>query len=249
MLSSPLKRLVTSTVGQVARCLHTTGVAHSGAGPHNALLSHLEEDENRADMPWEFTEDNKVRCEGIIAQYPEGHQQAAAIPLLDLAQRQHGGWLPLAAMNHVAAVLDMAPMRIYEVATFYTMFNRNPVGKYHVQICTTTPCMLRDSDMVVRACKENLGIGMGETTTDKMFTMCEVECLGACVNAPMMQINDAYYEDLSESDVHEILDDLRAGRTPKPGSRKDRFASEPITGLTSLTSPPTGPGYGVRDDL
>lgn len=250
MLGSHLKRLVRQTVLPAVRSFHTSQVARGGSGgPHNALLSHLEEQENRADMPWEFTEENKERCKGIIEQYPEGHQQAAAIPLLDLAQRQHGGWLPLAAMNHVAEVLDMAPMRIYEVATFYTMFNRNPVGKYHVQICTTTPCMLRDSDMVVRACKENLGIGMGETTSDKMFTMCEVECLGACVNAPMMQINDAYYEDLSESDVHEILNDLREGRTPKPGSRLDRFASEPITGLTSLTSPPTGPGFGVRDDL
>ncbi|KAL5270261.1 hypothetical protein ACHWQZ_G001113 [Mnemiopsis leidyi] len=250
MLTHGLSRLVRSTVGQAARCIRTSGVVQGGgAGPHNALLTHLEEQENRADMEWEFTEENKERCKGIIAQYPDGHQQAAAIPLLDLAQRQHGGWLPLAAMNHVAHVLDMAPMRIYEVATFYTMFNRNPVGKYHVQICTTTPCMLRDSDMVVKACKENLGIGMGETTPDKMFTMCEVECLGACVNAPMMQINDAYYEDLSEKDVHEILNDLREGRTPRPGSRIDRFASEPITGLTSLTSPPTGPGYGVRDDL
>lgn len=249
MISRTMRRLVPTNL-QFARSLHTTPVKHGGnAGPHNKLLTHVEENENASDMEWEFTADNKTRANATIAQYPEGHQQAAAIPLLDLAQRQHGGWLPLSAMNYVAGYLDMAPMRIYEVATFYTMFNRTPVGKHHVQICTTTPCMLRDSDMVVRACKENLGIGLGETTKDKMFTLCEVECLGACVNAPMMQINDAYYEDLAENDVHEILEDLKAGRKPAPGSRIDRFASEPISGLTSLTTPPTGPGFGVRDDL
>lgn len=248
---SLLLRKVSSQHVTTARALHVTTARRGGGGdgPHNKLLTHVDEEENRADMPWEFTAANKARADGIISNYPVGHQQAAAIPLLDLAQRQHGGWLPLAAMNYVAKYLDMAPMRIYEVATFYTMFNRTPVGKYHVQICTTTPCMLRDSDMVVKACKENLGIGLGETSADKMFTLTEVECLGACVNAPMMQINDAYYEDLKESDVHEILSDLKEGRTPKPGSRIDRYASEPITGLTSLTTPPTGPGYGVRDDL
>jgi len=219
----------------------------SSGGPHNATLVHKEEVENRADMPWEFTEDNIKRANGIIDIYPTGHQQAACIPLLDLAQRQHGGWLPLAAMNYVAAYLDMAPMRVYEVATFYTMFNRTPVGKYHIQVCTTTPCMLRDSGSIVEACKKHLNIGLGETTKDKMFTLCEVECLGACVNAPMMQINDAYYEDLVSADVHEILDQLAEGKVPKPGSRIDRFASEPINGLTSLTEPPTGPGFGCRD--
>lgn len=250
MLTSHLKKLICSSVGRGSRSLQTTNSVFGGnAGPHNALLTHVDEEENKADMHWEFTDDNRLRADGIIAQYPEGHQQAAAIPLLDLAQRQHRGWLPLAAMNYVATYLDMAPMRIYEVATFYTMFNRTPVGKFHIQICTTTPCMLRDSDSIVKACKENLGIGMGETTKDKMFTLCEVECLGACVNAPMVQINDAYYEDLNENDMHEILDELRAGKTPKPGSRIDRFASEPISGLTSLTEPPTGPGFGVREDL
>jgi NADH dehydrogenase (ubiquinone) flavoprotein 2 len=154
-----------------------------------------------------------------MALYPEGHKSAAVIPLLDLAQRQHGGWLPIAAMNKVAEILNMTRMRVYEVATFYTMFIRNPIGKYHIQICTTTPCWLRDSDSILKAIESKLGIHPGETTKDKMFTLTEVECLGACVNAPMFQINDDYYEDLKPEDVEEILEDLKNGRKPKAGPR------------------------------
>ena len=171
------------------------------------------------------------------------------IPLLDLAQRQNGGWLPISAMHHVAEVIGMPRMRVYEVATFYTMFMRNPVGKYHVQICTTTPCWLRGSDEILATIKENLGIGVGQTTKDKMFTLSEVECLGACVNAPMVQINDDYYEDLTVKDTNEIFDDLKAGKKPAAGPRSGRYAAEPFGKLTSLTEPPTGPGFGVRADL
>lgn len=124
--------------------------------------------------------------------YPEGHKAAALIPLLDLAQRQQG-WLPLSAMNKVAEILKMPQMRVYEVATFYTMFIREPIGKYHIQVCTTTPCWLQNSDGIVKAIEKNLDIHMGQTTKDKLFTLSEVECLGACVNAPMVQINDDYY--------------------------------------------------------
>ncbi|CAL1268255.1 unnamed protein product [Larinioides sclopetarius] len=152
-------------------------------------------------------------------------------------------------MNYVADYLKMPRMRVYEVATFYTMFNREPTGKYHVQVCTTTPCMLRGAVEVVERCKKNLGIKVGEMTKDGMFTLSEVECLGACVNAPMIQINDNYYEDLSLEDVDEILNDLKAGRTPKAGPRSGRLACEPAGGLTSLTEPPPGPGFGVRSDL
>lgn len=118
--------------------------------------------------------------------------------MLDLAQRQNGGWLPLSAMNKVAELLSMPKMRVYEVATFYTMFIRQPIGKYHIQICTTTPCMLRDSDSILNTIQKKLGIHVGETTKDKMFTLTEVECLGACVNAPMVQINDDYYVGLRD---------------------------------------------------
>ncbi|KAJ7414034.1 NADH dehydrogenase [ubiquinone] flavoprotein 2, mitochondrial [Willisornis vidua] len=149
----------------------------------------------------------------------------------------------------VAEVLEMPPMRVYEVATFYTMYNRKPVGKYHIQVCTTTPCMLRDSDSILEAIQKKLGIKVGETTPDKLFTLIEVECLGACVNAPMVQINDNYYEDLTPKDIEDIIDELKAGKVPKPGPRSGRFSCEPAGGLTSLTEPPKGPGFGVRADL
>jgi NADH dehydrogenase (ubiquinone) flavoprotein 2 len=129
------------------------------------------------------------------------------------------------------------------------MFIRNPVGKYHLQVCTTTPCWLRGSDEIVKACKANLGISVGETTKDKLFTLSEAECLGACVNAPMIQINDDYYEDLTEKDMNEILDELKAGKSPAKGPRSGRYAAEPFNGLTSLIEPPVGPGFGIRKDL
>ncbi|XP_062915158.1 NADH dehydrogenase [ubiquinone] flavoprotein 2, mitochondrial isoform X2 [Mobula hypostoma] len=149
----------------------------------------------------------------------------------------------------VAEILKMPAMRVYEVATFYTMFNRKPVGKYHIQICTTTPCMLRNSDAIVKCIKEKLGIAVGETTSDKLFTITEVECLGACVNAPMVQINDNYYEDLTPKDMEEIIDELKAGKIPKPGPRSGRFSCEPAGGLTSLLEPPKGPGFGLQPGL
>ncbi len=174
-------------------------------------------------------------AEAIIAKYPEGRQASAVLPLLDLAQRQHDGWLPHAAMNYVAEMLDMAPIRVYEVATFYTMYNLSPVGENHVQVCTNLPCWLRGSSRVVEACERVLGIGVGETTEDGKFTLTEVECLGACVNAPMVQINDDYYEDLDASSTETILTELKSGETPKTGSRIGRRSCEPIGGLTSLT--------------
>jgi NADH dehydrogenase (ubiquinone) flavoprotein 2 len=187
------------------------------------------------------------RLETIMGNYPEGHKAAAVIPALDLAQRQHG-WLPLSAMHKVAEILDMPKMRVYEVATFYTMFNRQPIGKHHIQVCTTTPCMLCGSQEILDVIKNKLGIDVGETTEDKMFTLSEAECLGACVNAPMMMIGDDYYEDLTSEITKEILDTFAKGQRPKPGPR-GRFAAEPTGGLTSLIEPPTGPGFGIRDDL
>jgi len=225
------------------RIIHTSASRSS-----DSLFVHRDTPENNAETPFEFTEENKKRVEAIMGNYPEGHERAALIPLLDLAQRQHG-WLPISAMHKVAEVLNMPRMRVYEVATFYTMFQRNPVGKYHVQVCTTTPCWLRDSDSVLNCLKKKLNINVGETTKDGMFTLGEVECLGACVNAPMMQVNDDYYEDLSVKDTEEIIEDLKAGKQPRPGPRSGRFSCEPNGGLTSLASEPTGPGFGVRKDL
>ncbi|KAB0374668.1 hypothetical protein FD755_013160 [Muntiacus reevesi] len=148
-----------------------------------------------------------------------------------------------------AEILQVPPRRVYEVATFHTMYNRKPVGKYHIQVCTTTPCMLRNSDSILEAIQKKLGIKVGETTPDKLFTLIEVECLGACVNAPMVQINDNYYEDLTPKDIEEIIDELKAGKIPKPGPRSGRFSCEPAGGLTSLTEPPKGPGFGVQAGL
>ncbi|MCB2099932.1 MAG: NADH-quinone oxidoreductase subunit NuoE [Rhodobacterales bacterium] len=181
-----------------------------------------------------FTDENRQLADTIIARYPEGRQASAVLPLLDLAQRQHDGWLPRVAMDHVADVLGMAPIRVYEVATFYTMFNLRPVGKHHVQVCTNLPCWLRGSDKVMHACKKTLGIEVGETTADGQFTLSEVECLGACVNAPMIQVNDDYYEDLDADSTAKVLTDLREGRQPKKGSQTGRTSSEPAGGLTSL---------------
>ena len=175
----------------------------------------------------------------IVARYPEGRQMSASIPFLDLAQRQVGaetntqGWLPLPVMEFVGRELDMAPIQVLEVATFYTMFNLAPVGRFHVQVCGTTPCMLRGSDDVLRAC-ELRGLRKGHTTEDGLFTLTEVECLGACANAPMVQINDDNYEDLTEASMGAVLDALARGEKPKPGPQVDRQTSCPEGGPTSL---------------
>ncbi|HVM77966.1 MAG TPA: NADH-quinone oxidoreductase subunit NuoE [Stellaceae bacterium] len=181
-----------------------------------------------------FTMENLARAKAIMAKYPPGRQASAVLPLLDLAQRQHDNWLPRAAMDAVAEMLGMAPIRIYEVATFYTMFNLKPVGKHLLQICTTTPCWLRGSDEVVSACKRKLGIGMGETTPDGKFSMMEVECLGACVNAPIIQVNDDFYEDLDAASTEALLEALKRGERPPVGSVRKRQGSAPEGGKTTL---------------
>ena len=188
--------------------------------------------------PFAFTSENMEKARAFIAKYPQGRQASAVMPLLDLAQRQNDGWLSRAAMDYVGELLDMPAIRVYEVATFYTMFNLRPIGKHHVQVCTNLPCWLRGSDQIVSACKKSLGIGLGETTEDGKFTLSEAECLGACVNAPMMQINDDYYEDLDETSAVSILSELKLGGTPKTGSQIGRKSCEPVGGLTSLTNVP-----------
>jgi NADH-quinone oxidoreductase E subunit len=188
---------------------------------------------------FEFTPENLECARAHIAKYPEGRQASAVLPLLWIAQGQSGGWLPRAALDHIAALLGMAPIRVYEVATFYTMFNLRPVGRYLLQACTTTPCWLRGSDEVVRACERKLGIGVGGSTSDGLFTLIEVECLGACVNAPILQVNDDFYEDLDGLATEALLDALGAGRAPPAGSVIGRRGSEPVGGRTTLTELPT----------
>ncbi len=181
-----------------------------------------------------FTPENLAKAKAHIAKYPPGRQASAVLPLLDLAQRQHDNWLPRAAMDHVAELLEMPRIRVYEVATFYSMFNLRPVGRHFFQICTTTPCWLSGSDEVIAACRRKLGIGIGETTADGQFTLTEVECLGACVNAPIIQVNDDFYEDLDGASTEKLIDALRRGEAPKPGSAKGRQTSAPEGGPTTL---------------
>lgn len=184
---------------------------------------------------FEFSAENVEHAKRIIAKYPEGRQQSAVMPLLDLAQRQCGGWLPKVAIDYVAHYLDMAPIRALEVASFYTMYNLKPVGKHFVQVCTTTPCWLRGSDDVLHACEKKLGIKAGQTTPDGQFTVIEVECLGACVNAPMMQIGDDFYEDLTAETTEKVLDALARGEKPTVGPQNGRIRSCPAGGPTTLT--------------
>jgi NADH-quinone oxidoreductase subunit E len=181
-----------------------------------------------------FNRENLAWAKEQIAKYPEGRQRSAIIPLLWRAQEQAGGWLPEAAIRYVSEFLDMPHIRGLEVATFYTMFNLQPVGKFHVQLCGTTPCRLRGADDLEKVCRKRIGEQM-EVTADSKFSWVEVECLGACVNAPMAQINFDYYEDLTEDSFNKILDGLAAGKKPKPGPQIDRQLSAPVGGPTTLT--------------
>ena len=187
-----------------------------------------------------FDAESEAKIATILKRYPEGKQASAVIPLLYVVQKQMGrqtgsAWVPRVAMDVVADRLGMAPIRVYEVATFYFMFNTKPIGRFHLQVCGTTPCWLRGSDEVLRACKDAGGLkGYGDTSADGLFTLTEVECMGACANAPMVQINDDNYEDLTYESMTAILDDLIAGRMPKAGSQIGRTASCPEGGPTTL---------------
>jgi NADH-quinone oxidoreductase E subunit len=191
-----------------------------------------------------FDEESTAEIDRIVTNYPEGRQASAVIPVLYVAQRQMkrrtgSAWLPLKAMDTVAERLGMAPIRVYEVATFYFMFNTAPIGKYHLQLCTTTPCWLRGSDAVVAACREATGIrGWKETSEDGLFTMSEVECVGACVNAPILQVDDDFYEDMDAERTKSLIAALREGKPPPPGSTIGRQTSAPEGGPTTLRFAP-----------
>ena len=180
-----------------------------------------------------FTRENEAKCEEILRKYPEGREASAVIPLLWLAQKQNDYWLPKPAIEKVAQKLDMPFIRALEIATFYTMFNLAPVGRFYVQMCGTTPCLLAGSNAIKEVLLRRIG-EQGKVTSDGMFSWIEVECLGACCNAPMVQINEDYYEDLTPETFTRILNDLSLGRTPKPGPQVDRLNSAPIGGQTTL---------------
>lgn len=188
-----------------------------------------------------FDAESEAKIATILKRYPEGKQASAVIPLLYVAQRQMGrvtqsAWVPRVAMDVIAARLSMPPIRVYEVATFYFMFNMKPIGRHHLQLCGTTPCMLRGSEDVLRACKDAGGLkGVGDTSADGLFTLTEVECLGACVNAPILQIDDDYYEDLDYESAVKLLEAFKRGERPKPGSAIGRQASAPAGEQSVLT--------------
>ena len=183
---------------------------------------------------FEFTSDSLKAAQFIIEKYPKGKQQSAVMALLYIAQRQNDNWIPLAAMKYIAKFLSMPYIKVYEVATFYSMYNLAPVGKYFVQVCTTTPCMIRGAYKLVEACKEKISENENELSKDKSCSWMEVECLGACVNAPMVQINDDYYEDLDKEKTLKILDEILSGKKPKPGSYRGRLNSEPENNRKTL---------------
>jgi len=200
-----------------------------------------------------FTPDNAPKAEAFIDRYPEGKQASAVLPLLSLAQEQCGGWLPRPALDYVADYLEMPRIRVYEVASFYDMFNTEPVGRVQIRVCTTTPCWLCGSDDVVRACRDVLGIEIGESTADMGFFLREFECLGACANAPMMWIDDDYFEDLTYDSTRAILEALQRGERPRAGSQTGRRASMPAGGKTTLLEDPhrsegRKEGPGRRDE-
>ena len=185
-------------------------------------------------VSFEFNSSSMANAKKIISKYPKGKQQSAVMALLYIAQKQNDNWIPLVAMKYIAMFLDMPYIKVYEVATFYTMYNLSPVGKYFVQVCTTTPCMIRGANSLVEACKEKISEKENELSNDKNCSWMEVECLGACVNAPMMQINNDYYEDLDKEKTLEIFDKISKGETPKPGSYRGRLNTEPENNRKTL---------------
>ena len=183
---------------------------------------------------FEFTSTNLETADKIIKKYPKGKQQSAVMALLYLVQSQNNNWIPLAAMKYIAKFLDMPYIKVYEVATFYSMYNLSPVGNYFIQVCTTTPCMIKGAYKLVEACKEKISPNEKELSKDKNCSWMEVECLGACVNAPMMQINNDYYEDLDKEKTLKIIDQILNGENPKPGSYRGRLNSEPENNRKTL---------------
>ena len=182
-----------------------------------------------------FTENNLIKANNILKNYPEDRKTSAVMPLLYLAQNQNNNWIPLASIKFIAKFLGMSYIKVYEVATFYSMYNLSPVGKYFVQVCTTTPCLIRGADKIVKSCKRNISNNENELSKNKLCSWTQVECLGACVNAPIIQINEDYYEDLDESKADEILKMLLANKKPKTGSYKNRKNTAPEKGRLTLT--------------
>jgi len=194
---------------------------------HPGMINSIKNNKNDF---FEWSDNNIIKVQKLINNYPKGRQQSAVIPILDLAQRQNNGWLNQCSIEKVAEALNMSVIRVMEVATFYSMFNLEPIGKNFIQICRTTPCWLRGSDKLTEVAKKSTGCNIGQTSEDKKFTVVEVECLGACCNAPMVQINDDYYEDLNETNFRDLLNNLKNNTKIKKGSQIGRKTSNPHRG-------------------
>jgi len=232
MLSSFTRRTATAAFSRrvVGGSTSTSNaIRHLGT----AESYHIDTPDNTVETYFDFTEENYKRVNLVLSKFPTNYKQSGIIPLLDLAQRQHGGWLPVAAMDKVASICEVAPARVYEVASFYTMFNRTKVGKYFIQLCGTTPCMICGSEDIKQTIEKHLGIKNGQTTKDGMFTLLEVECLGACANAPMIQLNDDYYECLTPQTTIELLELCKKGTPPLMG----KWGSLPMNGQVSCEGP------------
>ncbi|KTW26198.1 hypothetical protein T552_03090 [Pneumocystis carinii B80] len=219
---------------------------HNNIIQNHTSFNHINTPENNPDIPFEFTPENLKRSKEIISRYPSEWKKAAVMPLLDLGQRQLG-YTSISVMDYVAKLLNIPKMRVYEVATFYTMYNRQPVGTL-VQVCTTTPCQLCGSDQILKAVQDYLGVSPGGTTSDGKFTLMEMECAGACVNAPLFAVGDNYYEDLDPNTCIEVLKMIREGKSPKHGPQSGRKSCEPKSGLTSLTDEPWTSSAVLRKD-
>lgn len=219
-----------SLTPSLTRSYHNSRVLASGG-----LVSHKPTPDNTADMPWEWTPESLKQIEWCLSKFPKNYKQSAVIPLLYLAQEQGDNWLPLAAMNKIAETLDMPAIRVYEVASFYTMFNRTPVGKHHIQLCGTTPCMVVGAQDIKQSVMDFAGIKEGETSKDGLFTLTEVECLGACVNAPMIQVNNKeFYEFLTPEKMTGLMQDWKDGKTPQAYNQNHVKTCEGPQGKTTL---------------
>ena len=183
---------------------------------------------------FEFSKENLQQVQNEIKKYPKNRKASAVLALLYLVQKQNDNWIPLSAIKYVGGLLEIPYIKVYEVATFYSMFNLSPVGKYFVQVCTTTPCMIRGAKKILDICKKHISVNQHELSNNKLCSWTEVECLGACVNAPIMQINEDYFEDLDENKAEEIIQDLLENKWPKPGSAKNRKNTAPEKGKTTL---------------
>eukprot|EP00759_Apiculatamorpha_spiralis_P039356 PhF_6_TR38157/c1_g1_i1/m.57005/K03943/NDUFV2; NADH dehydrogenase (ubiquinone) flavoprotein 2 len=233
------------------RALFTTPVRN-----FHGEMRHWNTDVNHTRIPWDFSLQSYEKIEQIMSKFPRSRRKSGVIPLLHLAQQQQGGWIPITAMYKIAKICEVPPMKVFETVTFYAMFNRKPVGKYHLQFCVTTPCMLCGCDELLHTCEEYLGIKMDGTTKDGIFTLGEMECMGCCVNAPMIVVSDYsnpphfrydFYEDLDKKSMIALLEALRAGRPTKVGSQDPtRQWSAPAGGRTSLFLK-TPPGPSCRD--